>query len=185
MLLFVGLGNPGEKYIGTRHNIGFDIVDEIASDNGFSDYKAKFQGLIAEGFINLQKTIILKPQTFMNLSGTSVAKLVNFYKINLDDIFVFHDELDVATAKIKVKTGGGNAGHNGLKDIDAKIGKNYHRIRFGIDRPNSSAQVSSYVLKKFAKSEQDSVTDSINSIAQNIAVLTEKNFPLFSNNLHK
>ena len=185
MILLVGLGNPGDKYSKTRHNIGFEVVDAISSDNGFSEYKNKFQGSICEGHINSIKTIILKPQTFMNLSGSAVAKLATFYKIHSSDIFVFHDDLDLIVGKIKVKTAGGHAGHNGLKDIDAKIGKEYHRVRIGIDRPSNSGQVSSYVLKKFAKSEIDMIQAVTNSIVRNINVLTDKNFPLFSTKIHE
>ena len=147
MQLFVGLGNPGQKYQMNRHNIGFMAVDEIANANSFSPWRSKFQGLFCEGRLGNQRVIILKPSTFMNLSGQSVGELARFYKINSQDITVFHDELDLAPGKCRFKLSGGHAGHNGLKSIDSYIGENYKRIRLGIGHPGQKDLVSKYVLE--------------------------------------
>ena len=135
MLLFVGLGNPGNKYANNRHNIGFMAVDQIASDNGFSPWRNKFQAELSDGVLDGEKVILLKPQTFMNLSGQSVGEAMRFYKLTPSDITVFHDELDIAPGKCRVKMGGGHAGHNGLRSIHQHIGPDYQRIRLGIGHP--------------------------------------------------
>jgi len=153
MLLFVGLGNPGSKYKNNRHNIGFMAVDEIILRHNFSAQRSQFQGFTHEGRLGSEKILILKPQTFMNLSGQSVGEAARFYKIPPDNIFVFYDELDIPAAKIKFKTGGGNAGHNGLRSIDQHIGKDYHRIRIGIGHPGDKTLVNHHVLGDFAKSD--------------------------------
>lgn len=154
MLLFVGLGNPGKKYNNNRHNIGFMAVDDIIHRHNFSEGKSKFQGFIYDGKLENEKALILKPLTFMNLSGKSVAEAARFYKIPTENIFVFHDELDMPSGKIKFKTGGGNAGHNGLRSIDQYLGKNYHRIRMGIGHPGDKEMVHGHVLGNFSKTDQ-------------------------------
>ncbi|NOZ41991.1 MAG: aminoacyl-tRNA hydrolase [Alphaproteobacteria bacterium] len=155
MLLWVGLGNPGNKYHNNRHNIGFMAVDEVIRRHNFSGAKSRFHGLSFEGRIGSEKILILKPQTYMNLSGQSVAEAARFYKIAPEDIFVFHDELDIAAGKIKFKTGGGAGGHNGLRSIDQHIGPGYHRIRIGIGHPGTKTQVHGHVLGDFARCDQD------------------------------
>ena len=132
MRLFVGLGNPGAKYAGNRHNIGFMALDRIAADHGFGPWKKAHQGLACEGRLGLEKVVLLKPETFMNLSGQSVHAAVSFYKLGLNEVTVFHDELDLAPGKIRVKTGGGHAGHNGLRSIDQHLGPDFRRVRIGI-----------------------------------------------------
>ncbi|WP_417675465.1 aminoacyl-tRNA hydrolase [Pseudodonghicola sp.] len=155
MQLFVGLGNPGAQYAHTRHNIGFMAVDRIASDHGFGPWKAKFQGQIAEGRLGGDKVMLLKPETFMNLSGQSVGEAMRFYKLTPADVTVFHDELDLAPGKLKLKQGGGHAGHNGLRSIHAHIGEDYRRIRLGIGHPGRKEAVAGYVLHDFAKAEEE------------------------------
>ncbi len=156
MLLLVGLGNPGAKYANNRHNIGFMAVDEIVRRHvSFGDWKTKFQGLISEGKIGGEKAIALKPQTFMNNSGKSVSEAIRFYKIPPDQVFVFYDELDLVAGKVKVKRGGGNAGHNGLSSIDAFCPKDYWKIRLGIGHPGEKSRVMGHVLGDFKKADQD------------------------------
>ena len=153
MKLFVGLGNPGAKYQNNRHNIGFMALDQIASDHGFSPWKKKFQGQMCDGRLGREKVTLLKPETFMNLSGQSVGEAMRFYKLTPADVVVFHDELDLAPTKIKCKTGGGHAGHNGLRSIHQHIGVEYDRVRMGIGHPGHKDKVASYVLNDFAKAE--------------------------------
>ena len=156
MLLLVGLGNPGAKYANNRHNIGFMAVDEIVRRHvSFGDWKTKFQGLISEGKIGGEKAIALKPQTFMNNSGKSVSEAIRFYKIPPDQVFVFYDELDLVAGKVKVKRGGGKAGHNGLSSIDAFCPKDYWKIRLGIGHPGEKSRVMGHVLGDFKKADQD------------------------------
>jgi PTH1 family peptidyl-tRNA hydrolase len=159
MLLLVGLGNPGAKYAGNRHNIGFMAVDAIADYHNFGAAKSKFQGQVREGFIETGngriKTIVLKPMTFMNESGRSVGACAQFYKIPKDKIVVFHDELDIDAGKFRMKTGGGIAGHNGLRSIKAQMGAEFHRARLGIGHPGRKEQVHSHVLSDFSKSENE------------------------------
>ncbi len=155
MILLVGLGNPGDKYIRTRHNIGFMAVDEIAQAHGFGPEKSKHQGVIREGTIGTEKVIALKPQTYMNESGRAVAAVAQFYKIRPAEIIVFHDELDLAPGRMRTKSGGGHAGHNGLRSIHAHIGESYRRVRLGIGHPGDKSKVSGYVLHDFAKADAD------------------------------
>ncbi len=155
MKLFTGLGNPGAKYAGNRHNIGFMAVDRIAADHGFGPWQKNFHGLVAEGRLGGDKVILLKPGTFMNLSGQSVQAAMTFYKILPADLVVFHDELDIAPGKIKAKQGGGHAGHNGLRSIHAHVGEAYGRVRLGIGHPGHKDAVAAYVLHDFAKADQD------------------------------
>ncbi len=160
MWLFVGLGNPGREHERNRHNVGFMVLDAVQNEFPvFGAYKSKFQGKISEGRLGNQKVLLLKPETYMNNSGQSVAKAANFYKIEPDNIIVFHDELDIAPSTVRVKLGGGNAGHNGLKSIQAHLGTaDFWRVRIGIGRPHPQADVSNYVLDNFSKAEQEWLT---------------------------
>lgn len=155
MLIFAGLGNPGAKYAANRHNIGFMAVDAIADAQGFGPWKARFQGLVSEGRLGAEKVLLLKPATFMNLSGQAIGEAMRFYKLTPGDVTVFHDELDLAPGKMRVKTGGGHAGHNGLRSTHQHIGADYHRVRLGIGHPGDKARVSGYVLGDFSKADQD------------------------------
>lgn len=172
MLLWVGLGNPGSKYNDNRHNIGFMAVDRIVRRHDFTPPKARFQGLAFEGRLGTEKILILKPQTYMNLSGQSVAEAARFYKISPEDIYIFHDELDIPAARIKFKTGGGHAGHNGLRSIDRHIGKDYHRIRMGIGHPGNKDRVHGHVLGDFAKSDQSWLEPLLDAVAIAAPALT-------------
>ena len=154
MRLFVGLGNPGGKYEQNRHNVGFMAVDRIAADHGFGPWRNKFQGAVAEGRLGTEKVLLLKPGTYMNKSGQSVGEAMRFLKLAPEDVTVFHDELDLAPGKCRVKTGGGLAGHNGLRSLDAHIGPAFQRVRLGIGHPGHKDRVSGWVLGDFAKAEQ-------------------------------
>lgn len=154
MQLFVGLGNPGAKYARHRHNIGFMALERVAQDHGFGPWKSKFQGRIAEGRLGAQKVLLLKPETFMNRSGQSVGEAMRFYKLGPQDITVFHDELDLVPGKARHKTGGGHAGHNGLRSLHDHIGADYARIRLGIGHPGHKDAVPGYVLHDFAKADE-------------------------------
>lgn len=172
IILLVGLGNPGKKYEKNRHNIGFMAIDQIADEYGFPAFRSKFQGELSEKNINGSKVILLKPQTYMNESGQSVQAAVKFYKLNPDQIYVFHDELDLDPAKIRFKTGGGNAGHNGLKSIQKHLGTpDFHRIRLGIGHPGHKDRVSGYVLSDFAKADQDWLETLTGSLAKHSDLL--------------
>lgn len=153
MKLFVGLGNPGSEYQGNRHNVGFMAVDRIASEMDFGPWKRKFHGLAADGEIAGEKILLLKPETYMNESGRSVGEAARFLKIALGDIVVFYDEIDLPPGKLKVKTGGGNAGHNGLRSISAHLGNDYQRVRIGVGHPGAKELVARWVLSDFAKSD--------------------------------
>jgi len=175
MFLVVGLGNPGEKYARNRHNIGFMAADEIVRRHSFSPFRTKFQGELAEGKIGTKKILVLKPQTFMNESGRSVNEVVKFYKIATEDIVVLHDELDLAPGKLRIKRGGGHAGHNGLRSMHDHVGPDYGRVRMGIGHPGDKNQVSSYVLKDFGKADKDWLEPLVDAVADNIdLVLAEK-----------
>lgn len=153
--MIVGLGNPGDEHAGHRHNIGFMAVDEIAANGRFPAFRSKFQSQMSEGAIDGQKVVLLKPQTYMNNSGQAVKAAAKFFKIPAERIVVFHDELDLAPGKVRVKCGGGNAGHNGLRSIEAHLGTaDYWRVRLGIGHPGDKARVHGYVLKDFAKEEK-------------------------------
>lgn len=158
--LWVGLGNPGAKYANHRHNIGFQWLDAVADDCHAPTWGAKFSGLLTDVTVEDEKIYLLKPQTFMNRSGQSVSAALQFFKLPISSLTVFHDELDIATAKLKVKTGGGHGGHNGLRDIDAHCGKEYRRYRLGIDHPGHKDAVSGYVLHDFGK-EQRAAMDNL------------------------
>lgn len=176
MWLLVGLGNPGAQYTGHRHNIGFMVLDAIAAEYGFPAFRSKFQGALSEGLIGGQKVAILKPQTYMNESGQSVGKAAKFYKIPPERIVVFHDELDLKPGEIRVKKGGGNAGHNGLKSIQAHLGTaDFMRVRLGIGHPGDRARVSGYVLSDFAKAEEEWLERLIPAVAENVSGLLDGN----------
>jgi PTH1 family peptidyl-tRNA hydrolase len=165
MKLFVGLGNPGAQYAGNRHNIGYMAVDRIAADHGFGPWRSKFQGKIAEGMLGREKVLLLKPETFMNLSGQSVGAAMQFYKLTPAEVMVFHDELDLAPGKARVKIGGGHAGHNGLRSLHSHIGDAYGRVRLGIGHPGHKDRVSGYVLHDFAKADGDWLDDLMRGIS--------------------
>lgn len=166
MLLLVGLGNPGQKYALNRHNIGFMAVDAIADAHGFGAAQSKFQGIVREGRLGTEKALTLKPGTFMNESGRAVGEAMRFYKLDPQDVIVFHDELDLAPAKLRMKTGGGHAGHNGLRSIHAHIGESYRRVRLGIGHPGHKSKVSGYVLHDFAKADHDWLDPLIHAMAR-------------------
>ena len=171
MLIFAGLGNPGPKYAGNRHNIGFMAVDRIAEDHGFESWRGKFQSSISEGRLGSEKVLLIKPETFMNTSGQPVGEAMRFYKLDPQDVMVFHDELDLAQGKCRVKQGGGHAGHNGLRSLHQHIGESYGRVRLGIGHPGHKDRVSGYVLSDFAKSEQDWLDDLLRGISDGAADL--------------
>lgn len=181
MHLLVGLGNPGTKYAQNRHNIGFMAVDRIAADHGFGPWRAKFQGQISEGRLGSEKVLLLKPETFMNLSGHSVQAALQFYKLAPSDVIVFHDELDLAPGKCRVKTGGGHAGHNGLRSMHAQIGPDYGRVRIGIGHPGRKELVSGYVLHDFAKADQEWIDDLLRGISDGAADLVAGDTGRFQN----
>jgi PTH1 family peptidyl-tRNA hydrolase len=169
--LFVGLGNPGAKYAGNRHNIGFMALDRIAADHGFSPWRKAFQGLVSEGRLGTEKVALLKPETFMNLSGQSVQAALAFWKLPLADVTVFHDELDLAPGKLRLKQGGGHAGHNGLRSIHGHLGEAYDRVRLGIGHPGHKDAVAAYVLHDFAKADQDWLDDLLRGISEGAPAL--------------
>lgn len=185
MFLVVGLGNPGTEYAATRHNVGFMAADEIHRRYNFLPFRSKFDGLIAEGNIEGEKVYLLKPQTFMNLSGNSVVKAANFYKILPQNIVVIHDDMDLPTDKIKAKLGGGAGGHNGLKSIDSCITPNYNRIRIGIGHPQNrdADSIVNHVLSGFSKADKANLEANIDLVADLIGVLFKKGLAEFSNQL--
>lgn len=171
MHLLIGLGNPGKKYALNRHNIGFMAMDTLAGAYEFPSEKQKFSGLLTEGIIGDAKTLLFKPQKYMNLSGESVGELTRFHKIPLSHVIVFHDELDLPLGKIRVKRGGGAGGHNGLKSLDQHIGADYLRVRIGIGHPGNKDMVSDYVLSNFDKHEIESAIQILSSITIHMPVL--------------
>ncbi|MBO0663708.1 aminoacyl-tRNA hydrolase [Jiella sp. MQZ9-1] len=182
MLLIAGLGNPGPRYAGNRHNIGFMAIDEIARQANFPSFSKKFSGEIAEGVIGGEKVLLLKPLTFMNNSGRSVGEAVRFYKLEPQQIVVIHDELDLAPGKMRVKTGGGHGGHNGLKSIDAHLGsKDYRRVRLGIGHPGRKEAVNPHVLGDFSKVDQDWLDPFLSAIARHSDSLVKGDDGLFMN----
>ena len=184
MRLFVGLGNPGPRYAKNRHNIGFLAIDEIARVHRATPFRRKFQGEAAEVVIGSERAILLKPQTFMNESGRAVAEAQRFYKIALSDVIVLHDELDLAPAKLRVKLGGGNAGHNGLRSITAQCGNDYRRVRLGIGHPGDKALVHAYVLNDFGKAEEPWVEDLCRAVADHAELLAKGDDAGFQNKVH-
>jgi len=165
MQIWAGLGNPGARYAMHRHNVGFMAADIIAEVHDFSPWQKKFRSLVAEGRIGGHKLLLLKPQTYMNESGDAVQQALHFYKADLDALTVFHDELDLAPMKLKVKTGGGTAGHNGLRSIDAHLGPDFRRVRIGIGHPGHKDRVTPHVLGNYAKSEIEALSDLLAAIA--------------------
>ncbi len=184
MLLFVGLGNPGARYAGNRHNIGFIVLDALARAHHAGPWRKRFQGDATEVVIGEERIILLKPETFMNESGRAVNEAMRFYKIDLKDVFVFHDELDLAAAKVRVKLGGGNAGHNGLRSITAHCGNEYHRIRLGIGHPGHKDAVHGFVLSDFSRAERDWVDDLCGAMADSAILLARHEDASFLNKVH-
>jgi peptidyl-tRNA hydrolase, PTH1 family len=183
MKLFVGLGNPGDKYRANRHNIGFMALERIADRFGFGPWRKKFQGLVSEGTIDGERITLLKPETFMNESGRAVGEAQRFLKIPLSDVCVFHDELDLAPGKVKVKIGGGNAGHNGLRSISAHIENDYKRIRLGIGHPGSKDAVVYYVLNDFAKSDREWLSPLLDAVSDAAPFLAKGDDARFLNDV--
>ena len=181
MQIFVGLGNPGANYVHNRHNIGFMALDQIATENSFGPWKSKFQGRISEGRLGHEKVILLKPETFMNLSGQSVGEAMRFFKLESTDITVFHDELDLAPGKCRVKSGGGHAGHNGLRSLHQHIGADYQRVRLVIGHPGHKDAVAGYVLHDFAKADQVWLPDLLSGIADGAGKLAQADTGGFMN----
>ena len=181
MRLFVGLGNPGPKYAMNRHNIGFMALDRLAEDHGFGDWRGKFQGSISEGRLGSQKVLLLKPETFMNKSGQSVGEAARFFKIDPEDVVVFHDEIDLAPGKLKAKVGGGHAGHNGLRSLHAHIGDRYARVRMGVGHPGHKDAVPGYVLRDFPKADQDWLEDMLRGVSNGAAELANGDLGKFMN----
>jgi PTH1 family peptidyl-tRNA hydrolase len=184
MRLFVGLGNPGTKYALNRHNIGFMAVDEIARRHGFAPWRRRFQGMTSEGTLDEEKVVLLRPETFMNESGRAVQEASNFFKLGIDDIVVFQDELELPPAKVRVKIGGGIAGHNGLRSISAHIGNDYRRVRLGIGHPGVKELVHGYVLSDFAKSDRPWVEALCAVMADNAGLLARAKDSTFQNKVH-
>ena len=181
MKLLVGLGNPGAKYAQNRHNIGFMAMDRIASDHGFSGWRSKFQGQTCEGRLGSERVTLLKPETFMNLSGQSVGEAMRYLKLHPGDIIVFHDEIDLAPGKTRLKTGGGHAGHNGLRSIHGHIGPDYDRVRMGVGHPGHKDAVPGSVLRDFPKADAEWLDDELRGISDGVADLVAGDGPKFLN----
>lgn len=184
MRLFVGLGNPGAKYAQNRHNIGFMAVEEIARRHGFAPWRRRFQGETSEGTLDRERVVLLKPATYMNESGRAVQEAANFFKIAAGDVTVFQDELELPAAKVRVKVGGGIAGHNGLRSISSHIGNDYRRVRLGIGHPGIKEMVHHYVLSDFAKADRPWVEALCETIADNAALLAAGQDASFANKVH-
>tara|TARA_B100001540_G_C15414849_1_gene464983 strand:+ start:57 stop:617 length:561 start_codon:yes stop_codon:yes gene_type:complete len=184
MLLFVGLGNPTSDSENNRHNVGFKIIDSINKEFNLSKQKPKFKGLLTTGNINNKKVYAIKPLTFMNNSGICIRELIEYFKIEAQDIIVFHDDLDVEFGKIKAKFGGSNAGHNGIASIDKFIGKDYSRVRIGIGKPKNNIEVSDYVLQNFEEDEALGIEKISKNIIDSISILVEKKLDLFSSTVN-
>jgi PTH1 family peptidyl-tRNA hydrolase len=184
MQLLVGLGNPGARHAGNRHNIGFMTVEAVAKRHGIGPWRRRFQGVAAEGPLGGERALLLLPGTYMNESGRAVAEAAHFYKLSLTDIVVFHDELDLPPGKVRVKVGGGIAGHNGLRSITEHIGNDYRRVRIGIGHPGVKELVYAYVLSDFAKSEREWVSVLCEVIADNAPLLAKGEDASFQNKIH-
>jgi len=184
MILIAGLGNPGSRYAGNRHNIGFMALDAIARRHGLSAWRRRFQGEAADGRIGEERVTLLKPMTYMNESGRSVAEAMRFLNLEPSDVVVLHDELDLAAGKVRAKTGGGAAGHNGLRSISAHIGPDYHRLRLGIGRPLSREQGQAYVLSDFHKVDRDWLDPMLEALADNAALIARRDFARLQNKVH-
>jgi PTH1 family peptidyl-tRNA hydrolase len=184
MRLFVGLGNPGAKYQGNRHNIGFMVLDAMARRHGFAPWRRRFQGETSEGTLDRERVILLRPLTFMNDSGTSVQAAASFFKIGVGEIAVFHDELELPFAKVRVKVGGGIAGHNGLRSISAHVGNDYRRVRLGIGHPGVKELVHNHVLSDFAKAERPQLEAFVDAVTDNVGLLVGNHDSSFQNKVH-
>ena len=184
MRLLVGLGNPGARYVGNRHNIGFMALEAIARRHGIGPWRRRFQGVAAEGPLAGERVILLLPGTFMNDSGLAVAEAAHFYKIGAGDIVVFHDEIDLPPAKVRVKTGGGIAGHNGLRSISSHVGNDYRRVRIGVGHPGVKELVYNHVLSDFAKAERPWVEAVCDIIADNAGLIAKGDDASFQNKVH-
>ncbi len=184
MLLLVGLGNPGARYVGTRHNVGFMAVQAIAKRHGIGPWRRRFQGVACEGTLDGARVLLLLPGTYMNESGRAVAEAAHFYKLPLADITVFHDEIELPPGKVRVKVGGGIAGHNGLRSISEHIGNDYRRVRIGVGHPGHKDLVEHYVLSDFAKSEQRWVEALTDILADNVDFLVRGEDASFQNKVH-
>jgi PTH1 family peptidyl-tRNA hydrolase len=184
MFLFVGLGNPGAKYASNRHNVGFMAVDVMAAAHGFGPWRKKFQGELSEGNLGGEKVLLLKPQTFMNESGRSVGEAVRFHNIPLTHVFVFYDELDLEPGKVRVKLGGGAAGHNGIRSIASHITPDFMRVRLGIGHPGDKNMVMPHVLGDFAKSDRDWLVAMLDAVADNAALLIAGEDAKFQSKVH-
>ena len=184
MLLFVGLGNPTPDSENNRHNVGFKIIDTINKKFSLSKQKPKFKGLLTTGNIGDKKVYAIKPLTFMNNSGVCIRELIEYFKIDAEDVIVFHDDLDIEFGKIKAKFGGSSAGHNGIASIDKFIGKDYSRVRIGIGKPKSSIEVADYVLQNFDEDESVGIKKISKDITDSILILVEKKLDLFSSTVN-
>ena len=184
MLLFVGLGNPTPDSENNRHNVGFKIIDSINKKFSLSKQKPKFKGLLTTGNIGTEKVYAIKPLTFMNNSGVCIRELIEYFKMDAQDVIVFHDDLDVEFGKIKTKFGGSSAGHNGIASIDKFIGKDYSRVRIGIGKPKTKADVSDHVLKNFDEDEMIQLEKITNDIVDSISILIDKKLDLFSSTVN-
>ena len=185
MLLLVGLGNPNPNNTNNRHNVGFLVIDEINKKFKLSKQKPKFKGLLTTGNINEQKVYAIKPLTFMNSSGICIKEIIEYFKIDVKDVFVFHDDMDIDLGKVKVKFGGSNAGHNGIESIDKNIGKNYSRIRIGIGRPQKNSTGADYVLDNFSNEEKDNMQEVVKNIIESLTILINKDLDLFSSKINQ
>ena len=185
MLLLVGLGNPNPNNTNNRHNVGFLVIDQINKKFKLSKQKPKFKGLLTTGKIGEQKVYAIKPLTFMNSSGVCVKELIEYFKINVKDVFVFHDDMDIDLGKVKVKFGGNSAGHNGIDSIDKNIGKNYSRIRIGIGRPIKNSEGADHVLENFSIDEKDGVEEVTKNIIESLSILINKDLDLFSSKINQ
>ena len=184
MLLLVGLGNPTPDSEKNRHNVGFKIIDSINKKFNLSKQKPKFKGLLTTGNIGNKKIYAIKPLTFMNNSGICIRELIEYFKINAEDVIVFHDDLDIEFGKIKAKFGGSSAGHNGIESIDKFIGKDYSRVRIGIGRPKTNAEVTDHVLKDFDEDEMLQLKKITDNIIESIPILINKKLDLFSSTVN-
>jgi len=184
MLLLVGLGNPGPSYAKNRHNIGFMAVDSIVRRHGFSAWRKRFQGETAEGALGRERVLALKPQTFMNESGRSVGEAMRFFSLTPDDVIVLHDEIDLPPAKLRVKTGGGSAGNNGIRSIDAHIGNEYHRVRLGVGKLEARGTARIHVLADFNKTDRHWLDPLMEAVAKNAPLLAARDFTTFQNRVH-
>ena len=185
MLLLVGLGNPNPNNTNNRHNVGFLVIDEINKKFKLSKQKPKFKGLLTTGNINEQKVYAIKPLTFMNSSGVCIKELIEYFKIDVKNVFVFHDDMDIDIGKVKVKFGGSNAGHNGIDSIDKNIGKNYSRVRIGVGRPKKNSSAADHVLDNFSLDEKDNVQEITKNIIESISILINKDLDLFSSTINQ